>query len=139
MTSANTSNFKFRKATVASPATYIDVEEAFNISGLGEANALIDVTNFDSAGAMEYIGGLSDGQEITVECNYVQGAAQQEAMVAAVKAKTTINFQISYTAVSPDEDYDFAGVPLSWAITPSPSDKNIIAFTVKISGSVTTP
>lgn len=139
MTSATTSNWIFRKATVASPATFTDLEECFNISGLGETNALIDVTNFDSAGSMEFIGGLADGQEITVECNYVQGATEQEAMVAAVKAKANLNFQIGYTGVSPDDDYDFVGTPLEWTITPSVDDKNVIAFRIKVSGAITTP
>lgn len=137
-TQANISRWKFRKATAASPATYNDIEEVFSISGLGKTNELVDVTNFDSpVGTKEFIAGLADGSEINVEANYIPNAAQQDAMVAAVNAGTTINFQVAYVGVSPEETFSFAGVPLSWSVSPSPTQQNTISFTVKVSGDIT--
>jgi len=137
-TSANISRWKFRKATTASPAAYDDIEEVFSISGLGKTNELIDVTNFDSpVGTKEFIAGLADGEEITVECNFVQAAVVQTAMKVAVNTGTNINFQIAYIGVSPEETFSFVGTPLSWVVTPSPTQQNTMTFTVKISGDIT--
>jgi predicted secreted protein len=137
-TSANISKFKFKKATTGSPATYNDVEEVMSISGVGKNNELVDVTNFDSpAGTKEYIAGLADGSEISVECNYVPAATHQAAMISSVDAGETINFQVSYTGSSPDETWSFAGVCLGWELQPSPTEQNKIVFTVKISGDIT--
>ena len=137
-TQANISRWKFRKASTASPASFDDIEEAFTISGLGKTNNLVDVTNFDSPeGTMEFIAGLSDGQEITIECNYIPGATVQEAMIAAVNAGLNLNFQIAYIGSSPNEVFTFVGAPLSWVISPSATERNTITYTVKISGDIT--
>lgn len=137
MTQANIGYFKFRIGNGASPEVFNDVEEAFSISGVGKTREQVDVTNFDSAGNREFIGGLADGNEVTVECNYVPGATYQTAMVTAVESGANQNFQVAYTATSPDETWNFAGSPLSWVITPSVDGRNSISFTVKISGNIT--
>ena len=136
-TSANISKFKIRKATTGSPATYNAIEEVMSISGVGVNNELIDVTNFDSpANSKEYIAGLADGAEIQIEANFVQGATQQTALKAAVAAGDTLNFQVAYTGVSPEETWSFAAVCLGWELVPSPTEQNKIQFTLKISGSI---
>lgn len=140
MTQANIGRWKFRLGTTASPPVYEDVEEVFSISGLGKTNNLVDVTNFDSPdGTMEYIAGLADGAEITIECNRIPEASpatEQMNMIAAVNAQVNRAFQIAYTVPSPDETFTFTGVPLSWTVTPSPTERNTISFTVKISGDI---
>jgi hypothetical protein len=137
-TLANIGRWKFRLGSTASPIVYADLEEVFSISGLGKTNNLVDVTNFDSdVGTMEYIAGLSDGQEVTIECNYIPGATNQTAMIAAVDAQVNRAFQIAYVGSSPNEFFNFQGVPLGWVVTPSPTEQNTIAFTVKISGDIT--
>lgn len=137
MTQANIGYFKFRMGDGASSETFADIEEAFSISGVGKTREQVDVTNFDSAGNREYIGGLADGNEVTVECNYIPGATQQEALIAAVEAGANRNFQVAYTAESPEETWSFAGSPLAWVINPSVDGRNSISFTVKISGDIT--
>jgi hypothetical protein len=137
-TLANIGRWKFRLGSTASPIVYADLEEVFSISGLGKTNNLVDVTNFDSdEGTMEYIAGLSDGQEVTIECNYIPGATNQTAMIAAIDAQTNRAFQVAYIGSSPNEVFNFQGVPLGWVVTPSPTEQNTISFTVKISGDIT--
>ena len=138
MTQANIGNWKFYLLlTSTSPNAYAAVEEAFTISGLGKTNNLVDVTNFDSpTGTMEYIAGLADGQEITVECNYYPSATVQAAMIAAADAGLNRSYRISYIGSSPIETFTFTGVPLSWVITPSATEQSTITFTVKISGDI---
>ena len=140
-TQANIGRWKFRLGDGASSETFNDVEEVFTISGFGKTRTLEDVTNFDSpTGTMEYIGGLADGSEITIECNRIPEASpptEQQNMITAVNTGTNRNFQIAYVAVSPEEAFNFAGVPLGWELSPSPTNKNAITFTVKISGDIT--
>jgi hypothetical protein len=137
-TQANISRWKFYLASTASPMVFTAVEEVFSISGLGKTNNLVDVTNFDSPeGTMEYIAGLADGQEITVECNHIPAATQQTAMKSAVNTGTNRTFRVSYIGSSPNVIYNFEGVPLSWVVGPSATERNTITFTVKISGDIT--
>jgi len=120
----------------ASPEVYSTSSEVKSLSGLGSTNPLIDVTSFDST-AREYIAGLADGQEISVECVRVHSSpSTQDALIAIVNSKTTRNFQLTLTDGTTAIIYTFAGVPLSWAITPSFDDASMISFTLKISGSI---
>jgi hypothetical protein len=137
VTQANIGYFKFRLGNGASTETFADIEEAFSISGVGKTREQVDATNFDSAGNREYIGGLADGNEVTVECNYIPNATNQAALIAAVEAGLNRNFQVAYTAVSPEEVWQFTASPLSWVINPSVDGRNSISFTVKISGDIT--
>lgn len=140
-TQANISKWKFRLGSTASPPVYTSVEEVFSISGLGKKNNIVDVTNFDSpAGTMEYIAGLADGSEITIECNRIPNGSpqtQQEKMIAAVNTGTNRAFQIAYTGTSPEETFTFQGAPIGWTLVPSPTTRNTIQFVVKISGDIT--
>lgn len=140
-TQANISGWKFRLGTTASPPVYNDVEEVYSISGLGKTNNLVDVTNFDSpAGTMEYIAGLADGSEITIECNRIpwggSPASEQENLRDAVDAGTNRSVQIAYVTNSPEETFSFEAVPLSWTMVPSATERNAVQFTVKVSGDI---
>lgn len=129
-----------RQQDPSSPAVFTAIPEVFSISGVGQTNALVDVTNFDSAGSREYVGGLADGQEITIECNYVPehaNFAQQSGMISDVTGKVTRGFQLLATGSSPNVLFEFSAAVLSYAVGPSIDDKNTITFTAKISGAIT--
>ena len=136
-TAANISNFKLKLGDAASPEVFADVEEVLSLSGFGKSNDLLDVTNWDSpTGTREFIAGLSDGAEITAECNYT-GATNQDALRTAVDAGSTRNFQIVNSNQSPAETFSFAAVCLGWTIDPAATEQNRITFTLKISGDIT--
>lgn len=141
MTSAFTGGLSVTMSNGASPEVYSEIEEVKSLSGLGKTNPLIDTTSHDST-AKEYIAGLADGSELTIECLRVHTASnKQDALVANVDAGSTVNFRVTVTdaSVSPNltKTYSFAGVCLSWNVTPSFDDANMIGFTVKISGAIT--
>jgi hypothetical protein len=137
-TSAIVGGFTFkRQHTSGSPLTYVDVPEVINISGIGAANDLVDATHFGSGGSREYVGGLADGQEVTVECNYVANSVQQEAFITGVALKKTGNFQVIVTGASPNVSFTFAAAYISWSVNPSVDDRDTLTFTIKISGAVT--
>lgn len=129
-------NVTFGVATSASPASYDLLPEVISISNVGATNELVDATHFDST-AREYIAGLADGSEVTVECNYVQNNTVQERVIADVAARNTVNCQVTFDFGSPNTTFTFAAVALGWQIAPSVDDRNTISFTFKISGSIT--
>lgn len=140
MSKANISRFKVRLGDSSSPPNYSDIEEVKTISGLGKTNKLVDVTSFDSpTGTMEYIAGLSDGSEITISCLRVPNESpptEQQKLIDAVDDGDTMPFEIAYTGATPEETFQFEGVCLSWKLSPSTTEANMVEFTVKISGDI---
>jgi len=137
MTQANISQFALQIGNAASPEVFATIEEVLSISGFGKTNELIDVTNFDSGLVKEYIAGLADGAEITVEANYFSTATNQQVLKTAADAGQTRNFKLNNNVPSPSEVFNFAAVCLSWTIEPSPTEQNRISFTLKITGDIT--
>ena len=129
-------NIYFERGDGGSPESFDRVCSVMSLSGLGETNDLVDVTTFCSTGNREYISGLADGQEITVEANYETDSAELASMIADVKAKTNKNYRVVVESGSPTQVLSFAGTPLSWVLNPSVDDKNTISFTIKISGEI---
>lgn len=127
----------FERGSGSSPESFTRICQVFSISGLGETSELIDATSFCSGGYKEYIPGLSDGEEISIECNYEQDDTNLGNLIADVKAKATRSYQVVVEDSSPDETFAFDAVPLSWVLNPAVDNRNTITFTFKISGEIT--
>jgi hypothetical protein len=137
-TSAFVGDFVFERQNVTtSPISWQAVPECISISNLGQTNDLIDATHFGSGGSREYIPGLADGSEVSIECNYVQNNAAQEAFITDVKNKASRNFRVRVTDGSPETVFSFNAACLGWVINPAVDDRNTISFTVKVSGDIT--
>jgi hypothetical protein len=125
------------RGDTGSPTTYTRVCQIFGIGGLGQANALVDATTFCSGGVNEYIGGLADGSEVTLNANFETDAAVLREMITDVQDKLTR----SYRLVADDEVntpvvFYFNALSLSWQIGPSVDNKNTIDYGLKISGDI---
>jgi len=120
----------------ASPEVFTRYCEVDSISGLGQANAQVEVTTFCSGGVKEYVPGLADGNTVTVTANYDPDNTVQNALIADVKAKTRRNFQLQVADDSPQTVFHFAMAMLSWDVAPSISAQNKVTFTGKISGDI---
>lgn len=127
----------FNRGDNASPVAYTRICEVFSISGVGEEHALIDATTFCSGGSKEYIAGLSDGQEITIELNYETKNANVDQLIADFKAAVVRSYTVTSETTSPHETFAFDALPRKWELKPSVDNKNIAAFTFKISGGIT--
>lgn len=142
MSNAFLNGVTISRSANTSPLSFSSVPEVNSLSGLGKTNPLVDVTSFDSA-AREYIAGLADGTEITMECNYLPGDTVQDAIVSDVNTGT--NFVMQIVATNPNsgtspiaaDTFTFEVTPLSWEFGPSFDDKNTMSFTLKISGDIT--
>ncbi len=139
-TAATISGWSFRLGSAASPQVLTSIGEVTNVSGLGVTNNLVPVTNFDSAsGVVEYISGLSDGAEFTVEANYVAGNAGQLIGYAAVDAQATRLFDMTFTGASPNRVWSGSVVCIGHETVPSVDAQNTVTFTFKITGTLTSP
>lgn len=137
MTAAFKGGLSVKHGDGAGTEVFTAIEELISLSGLGKSNPLIDATSHDSS-AREYIAGLPDGSELTIECNRVHTASNiQDAVIADIDAGNTTNYQITLTDGSNIKTYDFAAVNMSWDLGTSYEDKNTITFTLKISGAIT--
>jgi hypothetical protein len=124
------------KWTFSVGATPTVVGEVLSVSELGTTNSLLDVTSFSSpSGRMEYISGLSDGSEISIECNRVPGDAGQLAIKTAVLAQATESFVLAYGGTTA-ATYTFDAVCMSEVLNPSISEQNKVSYSVKVSGDI---
>ena len=127
------------RGDAGSPVAYTRVCQVFGISGLGQVNSLVDVTTFCSNGNREYVGGLADGTEITLEANYETDATQLDEMITDVKNKAVRDFRVVCDDDgdgNADKTFYFSGTCLGWTLNPSVDNRNTISFTVKISGDI---
>lgn len=116
---------------------FTEIEEAFSLSGLGKTNDLVEATHFLSGGVREYISGLADGQEMSIECNYNPAHTVQQALIADINAKTQRNVEVETTDGTTTSTFAMITAPLSWVINPAVDDRNTLTFTLKISGDIT--
>ena len=140
MTAATISNwsFKFNDQTASPTSALVAIEEVYSVSNVGKTNQLVEVTNFDSAvGTKEYIAGLAEGDEITVEANYIPGATNQPKAMTLVDNGSSRTCVLTYTGSSPQKKFTFTGVFIGYSVAPSPTERNSIRYTIKISGAVT--
>jgi hypothetical protein len=127
----------FTATTVAE--IFNTLEEVKSLSGFGKTNELVDVTNFSSPNnTKEYISGLADGAEITVECNKrnTTGPIQTQLIDDVDDGESARNIRITWTDGTTAKQYDFAVVCLSYTYGPSLADANKITFTLKITGDI---
>lgn len=134
---------KFARGDAGSPELFSILCSVFSISGLGQTNDQIDATTFCSAGTKEYIAGLADGSEMTIELNFRADSSTEQtaqlAMIQDVKNKAVRSFRLSADGDNDGIDevvFDFQCTCISWTLNPSPSAKNSVSFGLKISGDI---
>lgn len=126
-------------ASTVSPQNYVTLPEVTELSGLGETKPLVDVTHYQST-SREYIGGLADGDEITITMNRVHSSPNyQDQVVAIIGATRGMRITETDTSVSPNTTriYTFDVVILGWSNAPSVGDQVSMSMTFKITGGVT--
>lgn len=132
-----------------SPQNFVAACETFGMSGIGKTNDQIDSTDFCSGDTKEYIGGLADGSEVTLELNLMADTAIpaleiQSFLINAVDQKEIVDFQVRVDQNGDgltDMTVHFSTTMLGYTFNFSPTAKNSISFSCKISGDldITTP
>ncbi|MCP5018062.1 MAG: hypothetical protein GY938_22730 [Ketobacter sp.] len=136
MSSAFLNGVTIKRGDGESSEVFTTIPEVKSMSNMGKTNPLVEVTSFDSA-AREYIAGLADGTEISLECNYLPADVTQQALIADVNSGVTRNLTVTITDGTTPLTYSFAVACLSWSLAPSYDAANMASFSLKISGDIT--
>ena len=124
----------------ASPEVFTTIAEVTSIGPISQQKDLVEVTHLEST-AKEFIGGLSDGQEIEVVCNYRPANAQQNAlMIAAGTSSAAKNFQYTLPSGGGSLTFTFAALVLGSSVGPTtPNTATQVTYRLKITGSISGP
>jgi hypothetical protein len=132
----------FQMGDGLSPEGFVTIGEVVSGGPIAQKKDLIEVTNLISA-AKEYTGGLTDGQPVSVVCNYIPDDPKQLALwTAAGTTSTAKNFKyvLPATASGGTKTYSFAALVLGASIDKTtPNTAQNITFDLKISGAITGP
>ncbi len=123
----------------ASPEVFTTIGEVVSIGPLAQKKDLVEVTHLLST-AKEFIGGLSDGQEISVVCNFLPTNTQQLALIAAAASVTAAkNFKYVLPSGGGALTSAFSAIVLSSSVGPTtPNTATQVTFGLKISGPIST-
>ena len=118
-----------------SPESFTSLAEPTDIPAVGGKSGLIDASNHDSVGYMDYVPkDLADGNELAFAANYIEDAAGVSAFDAAFASKSQYNFK--YT-LSNGEYFIFPGRIIGWDLDGGQLDDMVkVTYTVKIVGYV---
>lgn len=136
-TQAFKGGWEFQRGDLATGSTtWTKVGEVIALSGLGAQADDVDVTNDESGNTREYIPGLLDGVEITIESNLVIANAMQQAMTANAQAGANWEFRVPVTNGTDTMTLTFQGAVKGWNLNPALEEQNKLQWTVKISGQI---
>jgi len=123
-----------------SPESFTDIAQVVNLGGPSLKLDPLDVTNHGStSGWREFIGGLLDAGEVTLELNYDPAEGTHDAttgLIADMTARTVRNFQL----VFPDSGstlWSFAALVTGFEIGAPVDGKLTASATLKLSGQPT--
>lgn len=119
----------------ASPEVYTEIDQVVSIAGPDGSSAEIDVTALDST-AKEFVMGLPDEGNVTLETIHDPASTQHEALRAARAAQTLKHFQIRLTD-SPQSTYTFFAYVTGFSMNLGVDASITASYTLRISGAVT--
>ncbi|NUP21612.1 MAG: outer capsid protein Hoc [Streptomyces sp.] len=126
---------QFKRGDGAGPEVFTALANVTNVSGPGLSRETIDVTAHDSPDQwMEFIGGLKDGGEVSLDVNY--DPADHDALIADFDDDAPRNYQV----VFPDVDtttWAFKAIMTGFEPEAPYDDKLAATLTFKVSGKPT--
>lgn len=118
------------------PETFTTVAEVTNIGGPNLSADLVEVTHMESpSGFKEYIAGLKDGGEVTIDFNFINDTTQKQ-LVTDLQAGTKSNWKIVWSLAG-NPEWTFAGIVTAMGPTAPAGDTITGSATIKISADIT--
>jgi hypothetical protein len=115
-----------------SPLTYTAVAQVTSVTPPNYARDAIEATHMTSPGSYrEFIPGLMDAGEATIELNYIASAT--DTLIAALDAGVG-NFRITFPN---GVDWNFTAIVTAYAVTAPLADKMTATATFKVTGEPT--
>ncbi len=119
-----------------SPQEFVDACSVTDIAGLGESKTQVEVTAYCDD-AKTFIGGLREGNEVTLTCNLKVPAQDIADLFSKWDSGDNITLRFAKKD-SPTSVYlEWGGALLNWSLNAPVADRGVLTFTVKISGGVT--
>lgn len=114
------------------PEVFTPVAETVTITPPNFTRDTVDATHMASPDKWrEFIGGLRDAGEVTIELNFVPGGPAQDAIIAKFTADAVSNFRITFPNA---EAWTFAAWCTGFAPEDPLEDKMTVTATFKLSG-----
>lgn len=118
----------------AGPAAYVAVAEITNLTPPNQSVDQVDVSNMDSPNRYrEFIPGLTDPGEMTVEMNFVSGSAT-DALIRARRAAG--DYQNAKIVFEDGDTWVFAAFVSGYEISTPIDDKMTATLTLKVAGEI---
>lgn len=117
-----------------SGSTWTEIEEVFNITPPSSSVDIIDATHMQSPGRdREFIVGLNDPGECSMEMNFVPGSATDEFLLTVKAAYATVKCRVTWpNAVT----WAFDGLMTGYEPSAPNEDKMTATVTFKVTGSI---
>lgn len=128
-------DFRFQLSDMGETPVFSDMCAVIDFSTIGEDKSAVEVTSLCDQ-ARTYRNGLADGAEIPLQCNFIQGDAQIQALYEAFSANTILDFRLTIHGSSPLEKFDFSATVRGWKLSGPVGERSTATFTLKISGPV---
>jgi hypothetical protein len=119
----------------ASPFTYVSIAEVKSIDGPGGQTAEIDVTDLSSS-AKEFVLGLQDEGDITLDMNYIPSNTQHTLLRTLRGSGVSGYFQIAFTD-SPVTTWSFTAKVKGFSISNAVDNVTGLSVTLRVTGSIT--
>jgi len=128
---------QFQRGDGNDPESFTTIAEVLDISEISETAALVEVTSLESPGGRrEYIHGLEDGAEITIQMNFVPDDESQVGLREDKDNRVKRNFRILW----PDTNTTsaaFTAIVIGFSVTTPIDDKVTVSVTLKITSPIT--
>lgn len=129
---------EFETAIGASPIAFTTLSEVLDIPELPHTREFVEATNQDSLNqTREYIAGLIDAEEFTVQCNYIPDDATQQAAWALFNAGNARLWRVREATASPEVTWTFLAIVASFNPAFPVGDKKVVSITLRRTGPTT--
>lgn len=127
----------FLMQALANSTALTELAEVTSVSLPDEQTAEVEVTHYKSPGrTREFISGLNDAGEITIEMNFVPGSATDDLLVAAKADGQTRTMRVVVTDAADAEMYTFPGFVRGYARSIPIDDRMTATVTIRVAGAV---
>ena len=118
----------------ASPEVYTALAEVIGLSGPGLSMDTVEATHTESANAAkEYIAGLIDAGELSIDANFLPANATQTGVISDWQNRTTRNFQIVWPDTA-NTTWSFTGFITNFEPASPIEDRMTASITIKLTG-----
>ena len=117
------------------PETYTDIGEVISISGPSLSRDVVDATHMGSTEKWrEFIAGLKDGGEVTIECNFDPDGTDVTNWLSDINTDSERTYQITFPDTT---EWLFEGIMTALEVSDPLDDKMTATATYKVTGKPT--